>query len=199
MADRSSSPGTTLPEGLRLRRASLDDLSGIMALETAGFETGIREEESVFVERLRVFPNGFLVIGDAREELIAYLCSERWNHDETHGVREFAVGHSAQDRHSARGRVLYISSMTVTPRLRGQGLGRILFSASIEAIHSSEVGIERELLMVNETWHSARHIYEACGFVPQLYFPDFFEPAHKPRQGAWILKRNAIAARLSST
>lgn len=199
MIERSSPTGTSLPNGLRLRHASFDDMPGIMALEVAGFEPGIREDESVFLERLRVFPNGFLVIEKSRGELLSYLCSERWGHDETHGTRAFSVGHSAQDRHRVDGQTLYISSMTVTPQARGQGLGRILFSASITAILSSEAGIYRELLMVNESWHSARHIYDASGFVPQLYIPEFFEPEKKPRQGAWILARNTVATRSAST
>ena len=119
-----------------IRNAVSSDLAAIMAIEKESFAAPIMESETVFLDRLNTAsPYTFLLcpLNNRRDESPyiqtgtdsaqpfpagGYFSSERWK-ESTFSVDDFALGHSAAERHCAAGSVLYISSFALAPALRG--------------------------------------------------------------------------------
>lgn len=173
----------------QLRKAYPADIAGIMAVERDAFILGVQEAESVFAERIQVFPDGFLVLVDSDCNICGYFSSERWPVRRT-DTSVFQLGHSIRKNHTADGTVLYISSMGILSRYRGTGLGRWLFEESLRQITVSCSGIERIILLVNEHWNGARHIYQTNGFTEQTRLTEFFPSAAGGREDGIIMERN---------
>lgn len=64
------------------------DIFSIMSIERQSFIPAIQEKKRVFERRLRVFPEGFLVLADCSDDVIlrnrtalvcGYLCAEKWD------------------------------------------------------------------------------------------------------------------------
>lgn len=159
-------------EPYRIRRALPADLGDILSIEDDSFDPAVRESPDTFRERMEVFPEGFVIL-ETREGSAGYLCSELWDLSGPPEPADFALGHSARDRHSLRGRTLYISSYGIRKPCRGRGLGRILFRDFLERA-SADFGFDEILLLVSRTWSEARRIYESEGFRPVLTVPGFF-------------------------
>lgn len=158
------------------------DIREIMRIEEAAFAPGIRESSDVFLARLTVFPRGNTVLLAEPGELPAdrrlggYFCSELWDAAPPLSRESYALGHSMEERHRPGGRVLYISSFAADPGLRG--VGRRLFTGSLEMVLRESPGVNRLLLAVNENWSAARRIYETEGFSYTGRLEGFFkEPA----------------------
>lgn len=159
-------------EPFRIRPARPGDLDDILAVEDESFDPAIRESRETFRERQEVFPAGFVVL-EGPDGVAGYLCSELWSLDHDPGTSDFALGHSARNRHSPRGRTLYISSYGIRSSFRGRGLGRALFRDFLERA-ARDCAYDEILLLVSETWIGARAIYEAEGFRRILTLPGFF-------------------------
>lgn len=166
-----------------IRHARPSDISAIMELEARGFHGGIREEESVFRARLAAFPAGFVVL-ERDGRVLGYLCAERWAEQAPLRPESFALGHDPGPRYAANGRVLYLASITVDPALRGTGLGRRLFVDGSALVRAACPEVALELLVVNEEWLGARHIYEQAGFSEVGRLPGFFPSAPGGAPGA---------------
>ena len=163
----------------RIRNAVPGDIDEIMRIEHASFEDGIREDSAVFLDRIAVCHNCFIVLEGERDSytgrstqpsgiqttrsLAGYLSGEIWDRVPEPTAEAYRLGHPAKERHFAAGRVFYISSFAVDPASRG-GTGRAFFRGSIDRIAKSAPGIERIVFIVHEQWHAARHIYETEGF-----------------------------------
>ena len=67
--------------------------------------------------------------------------------------------------------VYELSKMAVSPRLRGQGLGRRLLAHAID--HARRIGAKRVVLTTNTKLANAIHLYESLGFrhVPAQALP----------------------------
>lgn len=175
--------------GLMLRQAGAADLEAIMALEEAGFPPGIREQREVFAQRLRVFPAGFLLLCRVDGEALGYFCSERWPRSEGIDPTRLAMDHDIAATHRDDGEELYLSSMTVHPAWRGDGLGAAFFAAALDAV-ARLPGLASILLMVNRDWTAARRIYARHGFAECGQLPDFFRPADSPAQDAVLMRKS---------
>jgi ribosomal protein S18 acetylase RimI-like enzyme len=64
--------------------------------------------------------------------------------------------------------------MGILPSYRGGGLGDMLFNGSVDYIVSRNPRIKKAVLLVNERWEGARHIYTREGFAEIGRFRDFF-------------------------
>jgi ribosomal-protein-alanine N-acetyltransferase len=143
------------------------DIKEIMTIEDSAFPEGIRENEETFTERLSVFPRGNTVLLEEATQrnarkLGGYFCSELWDAIPPAEAESYALGHSLKERHVHRGTILYISSLAVLPGVKGQG--RVLFNESIKLLCVTNPQIRSIVLLVNELWLPARHIYETEGF-----------------------------------
>lgn len=163
-----------MQEVRQVRQATLLDLDAIMLIEKACFAEGIQEKESVFKERLELFPKGFFVLTESDSSIIGYYCAELWKSEPQLTHEAFALGHSIQERHAENGTVLYISSFAVLQKSRG-GAGRLLFKCATTQIVKSYPQVSTIIFIVNETWSAARHIYETEGFEYVGKLEGFFE------------------------
>jgi len=159
-----------------LRIALLSDIDAIMRIENESFHPLIQESKTVFEQRLKTFPEGFvLFLHEETGEVAGYLCSELWKNVPA-CADCFAVGHDAARAHCANGAVLYLSSFALLKKYRGKGNGALLFKRALgELVNRSPV--ECVLLMVHVAWGGARHIYETAGFQAHMVIPSAFPDA----------------------
>lgn len=175
-----------------LRPALPQDLTAIMRLELAGFAPGLRERGAVFLERMAAFPEGFLLLEErGSRQCLGYICSELWDFEEAPDPARFALNHSAGRYHCSTGTELYLSSMTIDPRYRGAGLGAFLFEQCI-ARQIERFALRSVILIVNETWTHARHLYRRSGFSACGRIDGFFAAPKEPPQAAIVMRRMLI-------
>lgn len=160
-----------------------------MALEAAGFVPGTHEDADVYAERIRVFPEGFLVAEDASATMVGCISSELWAYRDPPDPAQFSIGHSIASVHAATNDELYISSMTVSPAARGQRLGERLFSECIARCLARYQQVRSAILLVNETWVHAHGIYERQGFREIMRIPAFFHPAGLPPADGIVMRK----------
>lgn len=168
---------------LKIENATLCDIKNIMQIEKESFAPDIQESEEVFFERIKIFPEGFLLFFEEDSGLeknpadlqgripFGYFSTELWS-----GIpdaQDFAVGHDIKKLHSPHGKILYISSFALSKNARGKGNGFALFLQSLERLEKQFL-LEREVLLVNEKWQGAKHIYEKAGFKETMKIPGAF-------------------------
>jgi len=185
---------------MKIRNATAKDIDSIMFIEKKSFISEIQENRETFENRIKVFPEGFVVFENSLDsgeivatfgkenqsatsednrisqmaqnntsQIFGYFCSEKWNAFPTEAKNQlelFTLGHSAEKSHSVDGKILYISSFAILSEFRGKRLGKKLFKKSLEFILENPVNknVETLILLVNEQWNSALHIYENYGF-----------------------------------
>ncbi len=192
MGETGMLPSMDFHEGLFLDHALPADFPAIMELERAGFDSAIVEAESVFRERLEVFPQGFLVLrASGRGEVLGYYCSELWQAVPAKAdySRAFCLGHAARERFDPSGSVLYTASLTIHPSLRGTGAGKSLFRSARKQIMESVPKIREELLVVNTRWARARSMYLSEGFAETGTMKAFFPSSEGSCSDAIVMRR----------
>lgn len=162
---------------VNLRTAAIDDISEIMRIEMDGFIPQIQENKDTFLERIKIFNEGFLIF-EMDDKICGYICTELWNQFEKNGsVSElqncFKVGHSINQSHSPLGKKLYISSFALGNEIRGKGYGKKLFKMSMD-FFDNHFAVEQKILLVNEEWCGAKKIYSDYGFKKMCTLPQMF-------------------------
>ncbi len=159
-----------MPEPWLLRRANLDDLDAIMALETATFPDDAWSREQM------------------REELVAphrhYLVAERPRGAHAHGTGPADAAISA-DRAAIDGYAgLFapagsgqgdIQTIAVAAPSRRAGLGRMLMLALIA--EARRRAVTELFLEVRADNPGAEHLYAALGFERIAVRPGYYQPA----------------------
>ncbi|WP_407429201.1 GNAT family N-acetyltransferase [Treponema sp.] len=189
------------------------DIFSIMNIERQSFIPAIQEKKRVFEKRLKIFPEGFLLLADCSDEVIlknktalicGYLCAERWDElpdfsniesknkkDYKKSLRKiekrFEPGHNPLYTHKNEGRFLYISSFALLKEYRTKGLGEKFFKNSVAALCGSMKTIEKIVLLVNEEWKGALKIYEKFGFSEIFRLQDFFPTIQKKQKSDGII------------
>lgn len=169
---------------LKIENAKPCDIKNIMQIEKESFAVDIQESEEVFFERIKIFPEGFLLFFEEEDSVceknladlqsrcpLGYFSTELWS-----GIpdsQDFAVGHDIKKLHSPDGKILYISSFALSKNARGKGNGFALFLQSLKRLENLFL-LEREVLLVNEKWQGAKHIYEKAGFKETMKVPGAF-------------------------
>lgn len=177
--------------GLAFRSATSADIERIMALEAAGFAPGHWESAAVYERRIAVFPEGSLMV-EAGSQTVGCFFSEIWQPTAQPARAHFTLGHDIAERHDPlRGSELYISSMTLDPAFRGQGLGTPFFEGCLEHVAGQFPRIASLLLLVNASWSNARRVYGHAGFREILRLTDFFSPDGKQREDGIVMRRPA--------
>lgn len=163
------------------------DIPEIMNIERTSFIPQIQETQKTFEERLSAFPQGFLLLQDASDQTVlkngkavtaGYFCSEILQTLPA-GDNFFELGHSALKNHHSDGIVLYVSSFALYPEYRGQKLAQPFFKDCLKNLCSAFPQIKTVLLLVNEEWTGARHIYRKLGFTEIRTIKAFFPSLHK--------------------
>ena len=60
---------------IRFRTAVVADIDGIMEMEYDSFHEEVREKRELFLERIQVFPEGFIIM-EIEEKYAGYITSE---------------------------------------------------------------------------------------------------------------------------
>ena len=155
---------------MKIRTADYSDLDSIMKIEKASFILPIQEEREVFENRIKFCSESFLVFEDDNKNVFGYLSAERMS-KVPEKANELALGHFPKK--NSDGNVLYISSFAILPEYRGNGSGYYLWEESLNYLRGIH-GIKTFVLLVNENWVGAHHIYEKSGFSEMCRLPSFF-------------------------
>ena len=164
------------------------DLDRIMELERQGFAAGHQEQRSAYAQRIASFPKGSLMawLGD---DNVGCVFTEIWRWEPTVNAAHFTLGHDIRDRHDAvHGTELYISSMTLSPAVRGRGLGRALLQGCLARIAQAYPALTSALLLVNADWGAARRIYATAGFLQIARLEDFFHSGSAQRADGIVMR-----------
>ena len=181
-----------IPASLRLVEATAADLDRIMELERQGFATGHLEPRAVYAQRIDAFPQGSLMAWRGAE-CVGCVFSEIWRAIPQPDATHFTLGHDIRERHDpVAGTELYISSMTLSPAVRGQGLGATLLLGCLEHVTKAFPQLQSALLLVNAVWTPARRIYTGVGFVEIASLVGFFETDGSQQDG--LVMRRPIRA-----
>ena len=174
---------------MRLVEATANDLDRIMELERQGFAAGHRELRSAYGQRIDAFPQGSLMAW-RRAECVGCVFSEIWPATPEPDAAHFTLSHDIRERHDAvSGTALYISSMTLSPAVRGQGLGAPLLLGCLEHVARAFPHLETAVLLVNADWAPARRIYAGVGFTEIACLTGFFDAGDGTRQDGIVMRR----------
>ncbi|AQS59191.1 GNAT family N-acetyltransferase [Desulforamulus ferrireducens] len=175
---------------LSFRQATINDIDSIITIEEQSFAAGIKEAREVFLERIRVFPAGFLLLETKESDSpIGYICSELWPGEHELQLNNLTLGHSIQKVHHPQGQKLYISSMGVLPEFRGRGYGELLLNQLIAVITRDYPQVKSVVLIVSENWLAARKTYQKLGFQEIGLIPAFFQPVDTPSEQGIIMRK----------
>lgn len=173
-----------------IRDAVSQDIDSIMEIERESFLPGVREDRDLYLKRISVFPQGFLVAQNAlTREIGGCIVSEIWCEDLSFFPEKLALGHSPEDVHDAGGRYLYIASFGTLKSWRGRGIGKALFQALQKRIENLFPSVGKQILIVSENWTAARSVYSRGGFKETGCIDGFFKPDGLPAERAVIMKK----------
>lgn len=175
--------------GFQIRKANKNDIDSIINLENNGFEEGLREGREIFIERLDVFNDGFLVLADEDGNVVGYICSEIWDYKDKINEKDFALNHSIIEKHDANAEEIYISSMVLSKDMKGKGWGHILFDYLIDNIKEFYPNLKSSILIVGSRWKEAQKIYFNKGFTKIGVIKDFFQPLNGVNSDAIIMRK----------
>lgn len=175
---------------LAIRPATNKDIDAIMQLEAHGFPAPIRESRDVMQTRLDHFPQGFLVLDGHTGTLAGYFCSELWDASIGYDTSAFTVGHDIRDVHQPDGSRLYISSMTIHPDWRGNGLGRQFFVQCLARVRQQLPQIRQSTLMLSAEWSGAHRIYQRVGYTEVMRLSQFFSQIAEQDSDAIVMHKD---------
>lgn len=174
-----------------IRSVVSTDIEAIMQIEYESFLPGVREERGLYVKRIALFPQGFLVAQNTDTgEIGGYIASEIWREEQSISSEALALGHDPQTVHDKNGRCLYITSFGTLSSWRGKKIGLALFEALEAKIKTDFPHVIKKILIVSEEWTAARNLYSKKGFIETGRIADFFTPDHLPPQAAVIMMKN---------
>ncbi len=175
---------------ISIRSALPADIEAIMQIEDESFLPGVQEEKELYLKRIDVFPEGFLIAQNIETgEIGGYISSEIWLKDYSVSPETLALGHNPQTIHNRSGRYLYITSFGTLRSWRGQKIGQALFQALEEKIKTQFPSVKKEILIVSENWTAARGLYSKKGFVETGRIEGFFTPCGFPSEDAVIMAK----------
>lgn len=157
---------------ISIRAAEKNDIECIMLIEHESFHENIVESRAVFLDRLGIFPQGFLVL-EIKGKIAGYISSEIWEYSENIDIKKLDLNHSINDVHRSTGSQLYISSLGVLKEYHGKSYGTILLLELTNQI-TRRYKISHVLLIVSVNWKAARKIYEKNGFKEVQRITGFF-------------------------
>lgn len=154
-----------------IREILLSDIDEIMKMEYLSFPEDVWEKRELFLERIQVFKEGFLIM-EIDGKKAGYMTSEIWNYKKERDKSDFGINHSIKKIHNINGNELFITSFAVTPEFRNGGYGKYMFDFFIEKM-IKKYNIVCISLIVAEKWEKAIKIYLKNGFKILEKYDDF--------------------------
>lgn len=175
---------------MKISYAKLSDISDIMKIEHSAFIPEIQENKETFEERIKIFSQGFFILSNdfrdsileiKKTQIIGYFSSEIWNEfPKTNDI--FTLGHSSKKVHNKNGSILYFSSFALLPSFQGKHLAEPFLKECLSSVCKTFPNIEKIVLLVNEEWLGARHLYKKLGFKDSRIIKDFFPSLNQNRK-----------------
>ena len=181
-----------MEKSLTFRNAELADINVIMAIEKSCFKQSVMEEKSVFEKRIKLFPDGFVLMCEDNE-IIGYACGEIWSEKLSLNEKTFALGHNPFETHNVNGTKFYISSMGIFEKNRGGGKGKLLFNKLIENIIKKYPLVNELVLIVAEDWEPALNIYKKQGFEEMFVLSGFFKPDNELEKNGIVMNKKLFS------
>lgn len=172
---------------MTIRTAKISDIDAIMKIEREAFDVCIQEKESVFLERIELFNDGFFVL-EEDGFVCGYFSSELWNFLEERTEADFSLGHDIGKCHSNSGDELYISSFALLQEMRGKGAGKYLFHEAIKRI-LAKYSLKSIILLVSASWQNAEKMYSESGFNYATRLSDFFQFSDGGKADGKVLRK----------
>src|SRR5688500_7294613 len=114
-----------------VRKARDQDIPAVVEIDTEAFSPyGIAEQPETFQQRLKAFPDGFIILV-ADNEIAAYGCSEKWLTE-----RQPSLDENPLETHQPEGRIFSITGMAVKTKYRGRGYSLLVLDKLIEIAHN---------------------------------------------------------------
>ncbi|GHV95500.1 hypothetical protein AGMMS50293_18200 [Spirochaetia bacterium] len=173
------------------RTANLSDIENIMKLEEKCFNKYTREEKKVYIERIEVFSDGFVIMENDKK-FIGTVSSEIWQYVPNIDKNTFTLGHSIRNQIKLEGDELYISSIGILPEYRDQGFGEELFFELIKNIKSKYPRVNRGILLLNEEWKYARKIYLKNNFKECTVLHGFFNADDGTKKDGIVMRKDIL-------
>jgi len=156
----------------------------IMHVEESCFIPEIQEEKEVFLSRIET--GLFFIFRDTAAGKIAGYISAEYMENIPESSRDIALNHKPCGKSAG---IIYISSFALLPEYQGTGLGKEMWDRCCERF-SELSGVNKLVLLVNEEWKGAFHIYEKSGFEKNKVFEGFFPGVEgKKTDGIFMVKR----------
>ncbi len=171
-----------------IRQATINDIQKVMEIEHLCFDEDTWEDETVYLQRINTFPEGFLLL-EKENEIIGAISSEIWIRSEKINPSLFTLGHDISQKHHYDGNELYVSSIAVVPKQRRLGYGELLFQTLLLAIDHKYPHVSSIILLVAENWTAAQAIYRKNGFQEVTIFPRFFGGIKCPTYDGIVMRK----------
>ena len=136
-----------------IRNAREQDIPAVVDIDREAFASyGTAESLETFQNRLKAFPNGFVILV-AENEIAGFGCSEKWLVE-----RDPSLNENPLITHQLDGRIFCITAMAVKKKFQGRGYSLLLLDKLIETAH-----LEGCRKVIVETTH-AQDLYLKRGF-----------------------------------
>jgi ribosomal protein S18 acetylase RimI-like enzyme len=155
-----------MADSIITRQACLRDIDSVMQVEREAWREGIRASRGQFVERLKIFPEGFFV-GELKGEIVGALTAQRLVYElgETPAGWEKTTNRGwISATHQASGNALYIVSVGVARPVQRHGVGAALVCAAQDFAKKEKL----EYIILDSRLPEYRPFYES-GVSPEDY------------------------------
>lgn len=173
---------------INIKMAEVSDIKSIMEIEAESFDADTVEREHVYLERVKYFNDGALVLKQSNE-VMGFIFSEIWNRTHKMDADLFRLEHSILNTLDVNGSVLYISSFAISKKCRGFGYGEKLFQYLIKNILQKYQNVQDVLLLVGRKWKAAQRIYIKNGFEVVKNFENFFGGTKESSYDGIVMKK----------
>lgn len=170
--------------GIKIRCAENSDIDKIMEIEFFGFSPCIRESKNVFLKRIQACSE-LVLIFEINNEIAGYLSGEFLSNIPLNSS-ELKLGHTPDT--PTEKNYIYISSFSLLPDFRGNGNGSNCWNLAIDYFENN-FDYKNLLLLVNEAWPNAKHIYEKSGFYEIDTFVNFFPTEDQKFTNGCLMKK----------
>ncbi|MCQ2586120.1 MAG: GNAT family N-acetyltransferase [Treponema sp.] len=176
---------------LKIVQAEEFYIEEIMHVEKNCFIQAIQEEKEVFLSRMEKTP--FFVFVDEESGKVAGYISAEYMEKVPEQASEIALNHKPSGKATD---IIYISSFALLPEYRGTGLGKEMWSRSC-SLFENLPGVKTLVLLVNEEWKGAFHIYENSGFKQIQVFQEFFPRNDGGRSSGILMVKQIVLNKMN--
>lgn len=146
----------------------------ILQTEQECFIKELQETKETYLLRVKTNPKTVLLFFN-NDDYVGYLTAE-FITKIPENFEQISFNHIPQKNFNVINDYLYISSFGINKDFRGKNYGSKAFSLAQK--YFTNLGTKKFLLLVNETWEAAIHIYQKMGYKTLKHFPKAFPPTN---------------------